>query len=272
MFAKNLRLIRIELAVRLLALQIALLGLKVWARERAYHAIIRHAYRMGAVMYAVDPENEDVKALIDAAVAEATDGLIKKNRELLTEVRNLKKGDKADPAELDRLEAEVERLKTELTAANKSVKDLTKRAETAEKTLETEQSYTQRLLVDNGLAAALTEAGVTSPTMHKAAAALIRTGNKIDIAVDGDARVAKVGDKALSDFVKAWAQGDEGKAFVAAPGNGGGGAPGNGKTGGGAVNPWNPQTRDMTAQGKLFNENPALARQMAAEHGVTIAE
>jgi hypothetical protein len=57
----------------------------------------------------------------------------------------------------------------------------------------------------------------------------------VQIVVEGDARVAKIGDKALSDFVKEWAAGDEGKHFVQAPANSGGGATG-GNGGGVASN------------------------------------
>jgi hypothetical protein len=55
----------------------------------------------------------------------------------------------------------------------------------------------------------------------------------VQIVVEGDARIAKIGDKALSDFVKEWAAGDEGKHFVQAPANSGGGATGG--NGGGAA-------------------------------------
>lgn len=262
------KLSRLKVVLFLLSLQTMLLGLKVWARESAYHAITRYSYRTGLVLRAGD--DDDIEARIAAAVEEAVGPLKAKNKELLGKIKKLQADGDADPAEVERLEAEVDRLKTDLTAANKSVKDLTKRAETAEQSLASEQAAAQRLIVDNGLAAALTEAGVTNPAMHKAAAALIRTGQKIEITADGDARVAKIGDKTLGDFVKAWAAGDEGKTFVAAPGNGGGGAPGSGSHGGGKANPWAKDTFSLTEQGKLFTENPTLARSMAQEAGVTL--
>jgi hypothetical protein len=266
------RFTRLQINALMLALQIELLGLKVWLRETLFWSSVRHFRRMGFLAYAVDLEDDDVKSAIQAAVDEAVKGLKDNNRQLQADLRKAKakaSDGNIDPAELERLEAEVDRLKGELTTATKTAKDATKRAETAETSLTAEQAHTQKLLVDNGLAAALTEAGVTNPMMHKAAAALLRTGNKIDIAVDGENRVAKIGDKGLGDFVKAWAQGDEGKAFVAAPGNGGGGAHGNGKPGGPA-NPWAKESFNMTEQGKLLQSNPTLARSMAAEHGVNI--
>lgn len=219
---------------------------------------------------AFDKNDPADQKILDDAIGEAVARLDTKNKELIAELRAAKRKGEIDPKDIERLETELDTVKGQLDAANKAAKDATKRAETAEKTLGDEQSHTQRLLVDNGLAAALTEAGVTNPTMHRAAAALIRAGQKIEISVDGDARVAKIGDKGLGDFVKSWAQGDEGKAFVAAPGNGGGGATGGGSGGGGKVNPWAKDTFNLTAQGKTYMENPTLAKQMAAEHGVTL--
>jgi hypothetical protein len=66
---------------------------------------------------------------------------------------------------------------------------------------------------------------------QKAAMAMLASG--VQIAAEGETRIAKLGDKALADAVKEWASGDEGKHFVAAPANGGGGAPGSGGASGG---------------------------------------
>jgi len=46
------------------------------------------------------------------------------------------------------------------------------------------------------------------------------------VAVEGDARVVKIGDKVLPDFIKEWSASDEAKHFISAPANNGGGAPG----------------------------------------------
>jgi hypothetical protein len=260
---------RLFLAAMLLSLRIEMLGLKVWARERAYHALTRYSFRSGLVAYAFDPEDEDVKAAIQAAVDEAVSGLKASNKKLLADLKKAKAGGEVDPAELERLEGEVEKLTTQLADANTKLKAATKQAETATAALTAEQGHTQKLLVENGLVAALTEAGVKDPTLLKAAAAMIRTGQKIEIAVDGETRVAKVGDKSLGEFVKAWALGDEGKTFVAAPHNNGGGAGGSGN-GGGKTNPWAKDSFNLTEQGRLYSENPTQAKALAAEAGVTI--
>ena len=178
---------------------------------------------------------EALQQAITDAVETATAPLVKKNRELLGELKEARKGKDIDPAEIERLEAKIESLNGELTTANKAAKDATKAAETAAKALESETGFTARLLVDNGLVAELTKAGVTNPAHLKAAQALLRNG--VQIVAEGESRVAKVGDKLLADVVKEWAAGDEGKHFVAAPANSGGGA--NGGAG-------NPKGKTMT--------------------------
>jgi uncharacterized protein (UPF0335 family) len=267
MFAKINQLL---FAALLLKLRIAIFGLKVWVRETAYHALTRYSYRTGLVAYEFDPEDPKAKAAIQEAVDAAVAGLKDQNKQLIADLRKARAaGKEVDPAEIERLENQVSDLQGQLTEANKQLKSATKDAKTAQDALAAEQAHTQKLVVENGITAALTEAGVTNPTLLKAAAAMIRTGQKIDLVADGENRVAKIGDKPLSDFVKGWAAGDEGKTFVSAPGNSGGGAGGSGG-GKGAANPWAKDSFNMTEQGKLLTSNPTLARQMAAEHGVTI--
>lgn len=175
------------------------------------------------------------KADLDAAIAEAKDGQDAKNRELLAEVKALKadlrKHKEISPDDLAALESERDELRTKLTAAEKAAKDATANADKATKALEAESGFTRKLLVENGLRAELAAAGVTNPVHQKAAIAMHAAMVQID--ADGENRIAKVGDQSLSDFVKGWASGDEGKHFVTAPDNGGGGAQGG--RGGGVV-------------------------------------
>jgi exonuclease VII small subunit len=183
-------------------------------------------------------------------------------------VKKAKKGAEVDPADLERVEAELEKAQAQLADANKQLKVATTTAEKATKALEAEQGHTQKLLIENGLTSALTAAGVTDPDLLESAAALIQMKHKPQVVIEGDARVAKVGDKTLADFIKEWAP-TGGKSFVAAAVNSGGGATG-GKGGTGAVNPFDPATKNSTEQGKLYVQNPTLARQMALEHGITL--
>jgi len=172
----------------------------------------------------------EAKAALAAAIEEATGGLKAKNTELLAELKKARKSAEITPEQLSEVEAERDKLQSDLQAAHKQVKDATKAAETASKALEQETGFTQKLLIDNGLVGELTKHGVTNAAHLKAAQAMLRAG--VQIVADGENRVAKVGDKALSDYVKDWAASDEGKHFVAAPINTGGGAGGGGGKGG----------------------------------------
>lgn len=216
-----------------------------------------------------DANDPETKEAVAAMIAEATAPLLAHQKKLLGELKVAKRGAEVDPADVERLENELEAANAKLADANKQLKVATTTAEKATQALDAEQKHTQRLLIDNGLNEALTGAGVKDPLLLKAAAALLRETGKPIVSADGENRVAMIGDKPLSQFVKDWAAGDEGKSFVAAPGNTGGGAPG-GSGAGGPVNPFAPATKNSTAQGKLYNENPTLARQMAAEHGITL--
>jgi hypothetical protein len=186
--------------------------------------------------HAFDPDDADTKAGIAAAVDAAIEGLKKKNDELLGKLRKAqeKSGEGIDRAEFERMEAERDEARANLAEAQKQHKAAMKQATDASEALKAEQGFTSRLLIDNGLTTALTEAGVKNPAHLKAAAALLKSNGQLQIVTEGDNRVVKAGDKALGDFVKAWAGGDEGKAFVTAANNSGGGAHGSGGSQGGS--------------------------------------
>lgn len=174
----------------------------------------------------------EIQAMIDEAVASATEGLKNHNKQLLADLkRNERNGKSVDPAEVERLESALEKAQTDNATLQKQYKDLTKNFELTTNALDSESKYTRQLLIQNGLTAELSKAGVTNPTHLKAVQAMLK--ENVQIVVEGDARIAKIGDKALSDFVKEWAAGDEGKHFVQAPANSGGGATGG--NGGGAA-------------------------------------
>lgn len=181
----------------------------------------------------IELDSPEGKAAIKAAVEEATAALANKNKELLSELKEARKGKTINPEDLEKLESRIEELTGQLTEAQKTAKKATTEAEKATKALADAEGFTQRLLVDNGLTDALTKAGVSNPVHLKAAKALL--SGQVQIVADGDSKVAKVGEKALADFIGEWAKGDEGKFFVAAPNNSGGGA--NGGSGGSSNKP-----------------------------------
>ena len=160
-----------------------------------------------------------------AELQESVEATAAKNAELLTKLAKAKKAatNEITPEQLAEVEAERDKLQAELVEARK----LGKQVETLTKELQVERSFTGKLLVDDGLTKALTQAGVTNPVRLKAATAMLRAG------VELKDRKALVEGKELADFVKEWAAGDEGKHFVEASLNSGGGAPGGAKDAGG---------------------------------------
>jgi hypothetical protein len=181
---------------------------------------------------AVDLNDADVKAAIEAAVAEATAGLVAKNQELLGKLKKATKDAQIDPSEHAALQSELDATQAKLAEATKALKAANTEAEKVKKAYENESKLTHNLLVENGLTDALTKAGVTNPVHLRAAKAML--SGQVQLVAEGDNRIAKVGDKALADYVGEWAKGEEGKYFVAAQQNGGGGAPGGAGKGGNA--------------------------------------
>jgi len=162
----------------------------------------------------------------DERIAEleaAIDALTAKNRELLGEVKVAKaraKGAEIDPAEHAALQSEVDALRADLT---KVTKDSTKTIEQLQKNLTDKDGALQSYLIDNGLTDALVKAGVRSEFMG-AAKAMLR--NQAQIKAEDGNYAALMGDKPLVDGVAEWASSDEGKHFISAPANSGGGAAG----------------------------------------------
>lgn len=166
-------------------------------------------------------EVEELKAALEALSA--------KNRELLGEVKAAKakaKGAEIDPSEHENLKTQLEELRIQL---DKQTKDSTKTIEALNKSLNEKDSSLQNYLVDNGLAEAMIKVGVR-PEMMSAVKAMLKTQTKITDA-DGNYQ-ALIGDKPLADALAEWASSDEGKHFVAAPANTGGGATGGNGNGG----------------------------------------
>lgn len=174
---------------------------------------------------------EAIKSAVKAAVESETSGLISKRDELLAEVKKLKKGQEIKPEQYEALEAELESTRDKLAEASKIAKTTQTEFEKVKKMFEAENSFTSRLLVDNGLQAELLKVGVTNPAHLKAVKSML--SGQVQVRVEGDERKAIIGDKTLSDYVSEWSKSDEGKHFVAAPSNSGGGSTGGGNAGGG---------------------------------------
>ena len=167
-----------------------------------------------------------IQPLIEAAVAEATEGLKNKNGELLAKLKKAQKDSTIDPAEFSALQENLSATEAKLAEALKTQKQLQTEADKSKKAYESETQFVSRLLVDNGLTEAIIKAGV-KPEMSKAVKAML--AGQVTLKVEGDKRTAMIGDKLLSDAVEEWSKSDEGKHFVTAPDNSGGGANGGGQ-------------------------------------------
>jgi hypothetical protein len=167
----------------------------------------------------------EIQAAIDAAVIAETTGLKAKNTDLLNKNAKLMKGQEIDPQTVVDLEAQVDKLQGELSASQKSAKESVKTLETLQGQLKAETGFTQKLLIDNGLTDELVKNGV-APQFLPAVKAMF--AGQAQIVAEGDTRTARIGDKSVSEFVKEWAVSDDGKHFVKAPENSGGGSQGSG--------------------------------------------
>jgi multidrug efflux pump subunit AcrA (membrane-fusion protein) len=172
------------------------------------------------------------QAAIDAMIAKAVEtaeakaeATAAKNKELLGELKKARKNSEIDPDEYQRALDQVDELQSKLGEATKANKTALQEAEKYKKLHESESGFTSKLLVDNGLLAELTAAGVKKELLDGAMALIER---HVKIEQDGENRIAKVGDKTLKDYVTEWAGSDTGKNYVAAPANSGGGSQGGG--------------------------------------------
>lgn len=209
-------------------------------------------------MFDTPEEKAALQAAIDEAVAKSKEeaqaaaaALQANNKKLLDQLREAKKHAEIDPAKYAALEDKVDELTEQLTQRESAFKKLEKDSSTQlanlTKQIESETGFTKSLLVDNGLSDALVKAGV-EPAFLPAVKAMLKA--QVQVVAEGDARVAKVGDKPLTDFVGAWATSDEGKHFIKAPANGGGGAGG----GAGAGKVTTISANDKTAIGLNLEE------------------
>lgn len=163
----------------------------------------------------LDRNDPEVIALIE----DVTEALSAKNKELVAELRTARakaRGSEIDPEEHARLQTQVEELTGKL---EKVTKDSTKQVEKLTQDLADKDSALTQHLIDGGLSSALAKAGV-APHFMDATKAMLRGQAAIK---EG---AAFVGDKPLADHVAEWAQGEQGKHFVLAPHNSGGGASG----------------------------------------------
>lgn len=181
-----------------------------------------------------DPNDAEAKAAIKAAVEEATKSLADsvekleaKRDEALAEAkeakRQLRASQEIKPEDLAAAEERADKAEKALSDATKQIKILTSERDKAVKDLESESGAARTYALDAELAGAIAEGNVL-PSLVPAFKALMSGQAKADL-VDGKYAVT-IGDKAAREHIKTFLESEEGKAFRAAPLNGGGGAPG----------------------------------------------
>ncbi len=231
---------------------------------------------------AYDPNDAADKAIVDGLIAQALEAaetahdaeverLKAKNTELLGKLSKARKGDAgSDTGEIERLERELEDTGGKLATAESDLRQVRRdlaKVEGERDTFKTnaakEAEISRGMVIDSSLTSALVEAKV-APQFLEAAKALLGKGVTVK-EVDNE-RTAFVGDKSLGDFVKEWATGDAGKAFILAPANGGGGsggAPDGGAGGGKKLNDMSESERLAMAK-----TNPTAWAALLAENNV----
>lgn len=186
-----------------------------------------------AELKATDEQKKAAKAAMDAIVTEATeeavDGLKAKNTELLGK---LKKAREASPDTKD-LEARIDALESEKAELTQKAAQAEKAREKLEKDLtaklSAEEKVVRKLVIDSALTEQLASLGVRPEQME-----VVKThlAGKAEVAVQGEAREAKIEGKGLKEYLAEWAATDVGKSFLPARASGAGsksGTPGAGK-------------------------------------------
>ncbi|MEE7442676.1 hypothetical protein MOR12E_28895 [Methylobacterium oryzae] len=93
--------------------------------------------------------------------------------------------------------------------------------------------------------------------------------DQIKVTQEGDAVITTIEGLPVADHIKKWAGSDEGKFYVAADDNSGGGANGGKGTGNSSgFNPYAKDTWNFTEQSKLEKSDPNKAAQLKKAAGV----
>jgi hypothetical protein len=177
---------------------------------------------------AKDPADKKIlEEAINAALSEAKETFeievagLRKNNERLKKEKE--KANVPNVEEITRLEKENEEYAAKAREFEKQFKLTAKERDELKANYENESAATKRMIVENALTENLLKANVRKELMPAVKALL---SGKVEVKINGDERVAVVGNKSLGDFVAEWSQGDEGKPYVAAPVNNGSGAQG----------------------------------------------
>lgn len=175
---------------------------------------------------AYDPNCPDTKAAFETLYEARVAPLVKKRDELLQEVKDLRKDvNSADAPKIARLEQQLDAVQAELVTAKTAAESVKSELTSTKGKLTVTEKRANDLQIDNGLSAALSANKIGSQFV-KAVDAMFRKDIVVK-EVDGKTTLL-VGDKPLGEAIKTFASSDEGKHFVIADQQGGGGARGGG--------------------------------------------
>jgi hypothetical protein len=186
---------------------------------------------------------------LEAANAEKTEeiGRLRKTKtKLLGEKKKLKKRDESEDEDEDEDETPEDR-----DALSRVQRDAQKKIDALTAALEAERGARNKSAIDATLKDALSKINV-APHFRSAVEALMKATRKVTL--DGDAVL--IDGKPASDALTEWAQSDDGKAYIAAPSNGGGIRPARPNNGG--------TTSDVLSRAKM---SPAAKAAYVREHG-----
>jgi hypothetical protein len=217
-------------------------------------------------------KTEDGKAVLESLLEPTVKGLKSKNEELLEKLKKEKDSKTDIESRLEGLEEKKREAEEKAAEKSGDFNKLKEQLETRHnKEVEKLQGEKKELIgkldthvLGNGLTEALVKAKIR-PEMMGAAKALIRQTTQGEVGDNDGTPFAKFDGKAVDEFVTGWSQSDEGKHFVSADQNSGGGSNGaNGK--GKAGTDKKSMTRDE------FQGLSAVDRMTASKEGITLTD
>jgi len=221
-------------------------------------------------------EHDTLKADLEALQETWKELEAEEVREQLKRLEELEKGDgKVDvAAQIDSAKAVLERKHA------RALQDVETKRATLEKQLTDREQYISDLILEQELEAGLAHIKAIEE-LRPGAKALIRARYKLSAEREEDEVTGKprykgvvktdLGENSVADFFERWQTEPEAEPYLPASGNAGTGSKsGDGGGGGRKTNPWAKDTFNLTEQGKLVRDNPALAKQMAAAAGKSV--
>lgn len=168
--------------------------------------------------------------------------------------------DEQSKAQIESLQNQVERLKTQVQTEKKTREDL-------------ENTY-KTTTVRGSVKDSLLRAGITDEIYLDAAMERLMRKHRVQAQNDEGEFKVTAGDldQPLEDYVREWSRSDEGRRFVTPKKNSGGGDPPKGSGSGdpGEKNPFSKDHFNLTEQAKLLRVDRAKAEKLAAEAGVKL--